>query len=249
MNTLLNERGEEQLLTTNRFHWSISTAGRGPGAAVSCSASPPGQLRSLRQFESAFLEKPRARITAEGGQRGILIPKALHKPSTEKGTNSRVHGDTLLATLTSQQPCCQMRKRIGLSRSHCAASFSELTVEFAIFLNLMQARQEMKLKWLPNPFSVCKNPVGASSSFQIPFMGAKLPNVKTQEQKSRMSHKFRKPLSTTAKYLDSRKKRFPKASFPEYTCQMYMSRDPISEMVCIQFLSPHRLHISNSLCV
>lgn len=25
MNKLLNERGEEQLLTTNRFHWSIST--------------------------------------------------------------------------------------------------------------------------------------------------------------------------------------------------------------------------------
>ena len=79
-------------------------------------------------------------------------------------------------------------------------------------------------------------------------MEAKLPNVKTQEQKSRMSRKRRKLLSTTAKYLDSRK-RFPKASFPEYTSQMYMSRDPISEMVFIQFLSPHRLHISNSLCV
>lgn len=161
MNKFLNERGEEQLSTTNRFHWLISAEQAG---VLSCELQclSPGQLRSSGQFENAFLEKPRARITAERGQSGIPIPKALHKPSTEKQQGTR---QTPLAALSSQQPCCQMSKRIGLSRSTVQLPYRALLVEFAIFLNLVQALQEMKLKWLPNPFLVRKNSVGASSSF------------------------------------------------------------------------------------
>lgn len=84
--------------------------------------------------------------------------------------------------------------------------------------------------------------------FRIPFMGASLPHVKTQDRKSRMRHKHRKLLSTRAKYLDPRK-RLPKASFPAYMCQTYMSKGQISDMVLIQFLKVHGLHIWNRLCV
>jgi hypothetical protein len=41
----------------------------------------------------------------------------------------------------------------------------------------------------------------------------------------------------------------PEVSFPEYMCQMYMSRNQISDMVLIQFFILHGLHISNCLYI
>lgn len=55
--------------------------------------------------------------------------------------------------------------------------------------------------------------MGVPTSFPIPFMGARLPDVQTHASRSRLTYKSRKPLSTTAKYLDPRK-RLPEAPFP-----------------------------------
>lgn len=114
-------------------------------------------------------------------------------------------------------------------------------------LQLMQQTPHEMTPKFPHPFSARENR-GNLTSFRIPFMGARLPNVKTHTRRSRTRHKHRKLLSTRAKYLDPTKS-CQRLHFLHIRARCTCLGNQISDMILIQSLSPHGLHISNSLCV